>query len=158
MSRFVYKGRGPGGSVVSGTLEAASAGAAAEFLQKSGITPLKVTPGSDDAFDLNQFWQRLQERDPGPADLIMLTRQLYTLTRSGIPLATAISSLADSSRNRRLADSLQDIGEGLRSGLNLSQALARHTGIFPPLYISMVRVGEDTGRLEEVFLQLANYL
>lgn len=93
-----------------------------------------------------------------PEDLIMLTRQFYTITKAGIPLIRGVRGLASSMRHAHLKEVLNDIGDYLETGMQLSAAMNRHKKVFDNLYINMVKVGEDSGQLEAVFDQLSEYL
>jgi len=75
-----------------------------------------------------------------------------------VPITQALSGLAESTRNPVMGRALQDVTHNLESGRDLSSSLARHPQIFPSLVISLVQVGENTGRLDEVFLQISKYL
>lgn len=156
MPRFQYKGRSGRGEAVSGQLEGDSADVVASQLFNTGITPIEIVPASPAALDL---FPRLRFRQrPGIDDVIMFTRQMYALTKAGVPLMSGLSSLAESSRSPALASALRDIIETLESGRDFSTAIARHPQIFPPLYISLIRVGENSGRLQESFDLMFGYL
>ena len=83
---------------------------------------------------------------------------MYTLAHSGIPIIRGINALAETTRNPALANALRQITDSLRSGRELSDSLARHPKIFSPLFVSIVSVGENTGRLDEGFAQMGKYL
>jgi MSHA biogenesis protein MshG len=91
-------------------------------------------------------------------DVLLFSRQIHTLLRAGVPIMRALAGLQESSTNPAMRDVLQDVREGLDSGRELSMALGRHPTVFTPFYLSMVRVGEMTGRLEEVFIRLFDHL
>ncbi len=158
MPQFQYRGRNAQGNPVTGDLEAASASAVASQLAGSGITPVsieEVTPSAGFE-DLLYQWQR--RKKPELDDLILFARQFYTLMRAGVPIIRAINGLADTTRNLMLKEALRDVLGELESGHELSAAMNRHPKIFSSLFINMVRVGENSGRLDEVFLQIAGYL
>lgn len=162
MSRFQYQGRNEQGQLVEGFLEVSNSDAAVSQLLGRGITPVKVfaAVAKDNESGATQFslnkW--LGAEKIKPQDLIMLTRQLYTISRSGIPLIKGIRGLANSIRHPRLNQVLVEVSESLQTGVQLSAAMAKHEDVFDRLYLNMVRVGEDSGRLEEVFNQLSLYL
>lgn len=83
---------------------------------------------------------------------------MYSLTQAGIPMLRAIEGLADTTQNKRLRKTLQDVHDQLERGRNLSSAMSHHRGVFPRLVIAIVHVGENTGQLEESFQQLSVYL
>lgn len=159
MPAFSYRGRNAAGEIVSGTIEGASASAVADLLFGSGITPTEILPGPATA----QPNQRLSGRrffapKIHHVDILLFTRQLYTLLKAGVPIMRALAGLQESSTNVAMKALLGKVREGLDSGRELSQALARHPGVFTPFYLAMVRVGELTGRLEEIFLRLFDHL
>lgn len=158
MSLWAYRARGTRGELLEGTLEAASADAAATQLLGSGATPVHISERTAARGRASAPLSRLLERGPDLSDLILLSRQLYTLMRAGVPINRAIHGLARSTRNSVLAHALRDVQASLESGRELSTALSRHDHVFPSVLIAMVRVGENTGRLDDAFLRVFQYL
>jgi MSHA biogenesis protein MshG len=158
MANFRYRGRGRRGDMMEGALEAASADAVASQLMNSGITPIEISEVQPQ-LDVASLWRQI--RGPVPpdlAELILLSRQMYTLMRAGIPLSQAMTGLARSTRNETLREVLFLIKATVESGRELSVALAQHPKIFSSLYVNTVRIGESTGRLDQAFQRLAEYL
>lgn len=155
MPRFDYAGRDPGGARVSGSLEAGSLDAAVALLFERGVTPLEINEHKAEQPGLRR---QLGLDQPKREDVILFTRQMYTLTRSGIPLIRGLTQLSESTRNPVLAETIHAVIADLEAGRELAGALARHPNIFSPLYVSMVRVGESSGRLEEAFERIHKYL
>jgi MSHA biogenesis protein MshG len=83
---------------------------------------------------------------------------MYTLLKSGVPIMNAVKHLADNARSQRLAQVLTSVAEDLGAGRSLGLAMQQHPTVFSPLLVGMVRVGENTGHLNEVFLHLTGYL
>lgn len=160
MARFEYVARDSRGARITGDVEAGSADAVASQLLEQGATPVDITEKPDDDTASSQLsWRRRLGFDkPSRDDIIMFSRQMYTLTRSGIPLMRGLTQLAESTRNPVLSDAIHDIVEDLESGRELGGALSRHPKLFPPLYVAMIRVGEESGRLEDAFSRLTQYL
>jgi MSHA biogenesis protein MshG len=156
MPRFQYQGRSARGDSVSGRLDADSADAVASQLFNSGVTPVDIRPAAADARDLLPAFSMAKK--PQIDEVLLFTRQMHALTKAGVPLISGLSSLAESTRNPILAAALRDIIETLESGRDFSTALARHPNIFPPLYIALIRVGENSGRMEESFNLMYSYL
>ncbi len=158
MANFAYKARNPKGQLINGQLEAESAQTVAQTLNSRGLTPIAIEPIASGTDLLEQFshWRALRALNIN--DLILFSRQMYSLTKAGVPLSRAISSLADSSRNIALKQALIGITRKLESGQPLSQAMAQYDRIFPLLLLSIVNVGETTGSLEQAFLQISHYL
>ncbi len=158
MTIYRYVGRDRGGRRLEGEVEAASAEAVAGQLLNTGITPLRIDPLEARGESLTELWRRLNRRAPNLDEVILLTRQLYSLVRAGVPINRAMQSLIESTRNPVLMEILRDVLSRLESGHELAASLARHPGTFSTLYVSMVRVGENSGRLEEALLRIAEYL
>jgi len=91
-------------------------------------------------------------------EMLMFTRQMGALIKAGIPITRAITGILESMENPLMVKSLRDILDQLESGRSLSVACARHPRVFSNLYISMLQVGENTGRLEESFMLMADYI
>ncbi|MGC8926311.1 MAG: type II secretion system inner membrane protein GspF [Myxococcota bacterium] len=91
------------------------------------------------------------------ADLSVVTRQLATLVKAGIPLVDAIAALVDQTSNMRFKQVLSDIKNRLNEGSNLADALSHYPKIFSNLYVNMVRAGETSGMLEIVLERIADY-
>ncbi|OGT64713.1 MAG: MSHA biogenesis protein MshG [Gammaproteobacteria bacterium RIFCSPLOWO2_02_FULL_47_50] len=158
MALFVYKGRSVRGALMQGQIDANSIDTVATQLMNSGITPIDITPSGGSEAASKSVFAYLQSWPPGLDDLILFSRQMYTLMKAGVPLVRSILGLTQSTRNLQMVDALKDILTNIESGRDLSSSLARHPGIFSSLFISMVRVGEETGRLDESFLRIAEYL
>jgi MSHA biogenesis protein MshG len=161
MPHFNYTARQKDGSKVSGTLELSSASAVAEHLADSGLIPVKITERqSRDESERtgDSMWQRLTRKKVRTSDLILFCRQMYSLTRSGVPIIRALTGLIESSQNPRLRQVLAGVIDGLESGRDLSGSMAQYPDVFPSLITRMVQVGENSGNLEQAFEQLAAYL
>jgi MSHA biogenesis protein MshG len=91
-------------------------------------------------------------------DILVFSRQMYTLNKAGVPILRAFSGLQASATKPAMVDMLKDIRSSLDQGRELSAAMARHQELFGAFYISMIRVGEMTGKLTEVFLRLNAHL
>lgn len=159
MPIFSYKGRSARGDAVSGRLEGDTADAVAARLFNSGVTPIEINIASErEKTDAGELWRRLGGGKPTTADLVMFSRQMYTITKSGIPLLRGLRGLAESTHNVVLRRCIEDVIASLESGRDLATSLARHPDVFSNLYVSIIRVGESTGTLEAAFLRLCEYL
>ncbi|MFO1427470.1 MAG: type II secretion system F family protein [Steroidobacteraceae bacterium] len=156
--RYRYRGRSGRGALVTGRLEAESVDAVAARLMNLGITPLEIAADAAAHATVTELWQRLGGGRPTTADLVLFSRQMYSITKSGLPLLRGLRGLADSTHNVLLREALHDVLQSLESGRDLAASLARHPQIFPPLFLSIVRVGESTGTLDNSFLRLCDYL
>lgn len=159
MPNFEYQGRLQNGHTARGKIEAATVDAVAAQLLEQGITPVDIKAATASAggqdIDLSRF---LPPKKVKPVDLIMYSRQMHTITKSGIPLVRGIRGLSASLRHETFQSALNDIVTRLEAGSTLSNAMSKHPKIFNHLYISMINVGESTGSLDQVFLQLAYYM
>lgn len=156
MPRFDYTGRDDGGARTAGTIEASSLDAAAGLLFEQGITPLDIRPGRERDNRSLRRWLGLER--VSRADVILFARQMYSLTRSGVPLIRGLAGLAESTRNAVMRETIEALIDDLEGGRELAGAMARHPSVFSPLFVSMVRVGESSGRLEESFERMYQYL
>ncbi len=158
MPTYRYEGRDTRGGRVQGLLESSSAQAVALALRERQITPTRIDEQAqqqDWLYALNQWFN---DSPPSTEELILFCRQMYSLTKSGVAIVRALTTLSTSSNSPSLRKHLGEAVQQLQSGQSLTQALAQHPKIFSPLFINMVRVGENTGRLEEVFTELARHL
>jgi len=155
---FTYKGRDGRGESVQGVLEGADSGAVAGQLFGSGIVPLEITPSAPPR-EKNEFLDKLFNKGKvSHTDVLLYSRQMFTLLKAGVPIMGALKGLEDSTDNKRFAEVVRDVRESLDTGREMSASLARHPDVFSQFYTSMVSVGEQTGRLEEVFLRLFEHL
>ncbi|ONF44635.1 type II secretion system F family protein [Marinobacter lutaoensis] len=156
---FLYRGRDAQGGVHQGTLVAVSAEAAAAELMRKGITPLTIRPrpASPGASDWRQ--RLLPGRQTVTLDeLIVFCRQMYALTRAGIPLIRTMRGLAETTRSPALARVLDDVTSRLEGGTTMATAMKAHPAVFSDLFVAMIHVGENTGMLDESFKRLSDIL
>ncbi|HET8693384.1 MAG: type II secretion system F family protein [Burkholderiales bacterium] len=158
MPQFAYFGRNANREPVEGRMEAASVANVADLLNQTGITPVSITevPQVQQASEV--IGRLMGKERVTDVDLMMFTRQFYTLTKAGVPIIRALRGLELSTQQRSLKKLYVELAQALESGVELSQAMTRRDDVFDPFYISMVRVGESAGRLEEVFLGLFEHL
>ena len=160
MPFFAYKGRNARGELMQGVLEAADSGAVADQLFNTGVTPIEITVTKKVASTGNdeQWWVELFENKVSPMDVQLFSRQMYTLLKAGVPIMRGLAGLQESAISKAFAKVIRDLRESLDSGRELSAAMRRHPDVFTAFYLSMIRVGEMTGRLEEVFMRLFDHL
>ena len=154
MPFFLYHARDKKGNLVKGQIEAPNANAAADVLISREEIPVKITLTDEDKNKdiFADLFSRIKVDD-----LVVFSRQMYSLTKSGIPLIRAIVGLSDTTNNKTLKRVLRDVATQLERGRSLSAAFSSHPKVFPQIAISIVHVGENTGRLEDAFIQLAEY-
>jgi MSHA biogenesis protein MshG len=158
MAAFSYSARDAGGVLREGVLEGASAAAVADQLSSAGNTPVRIeaASGVPPAASLAGVGGRRGPR-LGRTDVLLFSRQLHSLLKAGIPITRALGGLQDSA-GPAMAGVIRHTRESLESGNALSLSMARQHGVFSAFYIAMVRIGELTGRLDEVFLRLFHHL
>ena len=158
MPHFAYRGRDRGGQLVEGVQEGADSGAVAGQLLATGVTPIEIKPTSAPLRAGPGLLERWSEKKVEHTEVLLFCRHMYTLLKAGVPIMGALKGLQESAENKTFSGVVQDIRENLDSGHELSVCLTRHPRVFDPFYVAMVRVGEVTGTLEEVFLRLFNHL
>ncbi len=158
MPEFAYQGRNARGELVKGVLEGASSSAVADQLFSTGITPVHINEAkAAAALAAGKLEGRFGEPKVDLADLMLLSRQMHILLKAGVPIIRALSGLHESATNPTLRRTIAEVRESLESGNELSQALRRHPKVFPAFMVSLVRVGEVTGLLDEVFMRLYEF-
>ncbi len=153
MPGYTYRGRDRSGQEVRGKLDAPSRDDAARSLMGMGVTPLQITEAVAAAGIGIRFAGFFEEK-PKHDDVMLFCRQIYSLLKAGVPIMRALAGLQESAANLAMKKVLQDLRESLDSGRELSAAMARHPKVFSAFAVNMVRVGEMTGMLEEIFLRL----
>jgi len=160
MPQFKYAGKSTQGGPQKGVIEAASAQAAAQTLLSQNIVPLTIVESKKrsaenegDGFDITRLFQQKVGLD----EMIIFSRQMYSLLKAGIPIIRAIKGLSENASHKRFQEILKDIADQLEQGRSLSSSMAKYEKVFTRLTISVVVVGENTGKLDDVFLQLALY-
>lgn len=161
MASFKYTGRNVSGNQVKGTIEAGNTSAVAEQLLRKSITPISIsetTKKQSESFASKDVSEIFGFSQVSLDELIIFSRQMYALMRSGVPILRAINGMAEASNSAPLKKALFDIASQLEGGYTLSSALNQHPDIFGSLFVSLIHVGENTGQLEESFLKLTTYL
>lgn len=156
MAMFAYTARDKQGKSIKGKIESADSNMVADTLLQRGLIPLNITKAKENSKDtpkLSGIFVPKVTLD----ELIIFSRQMYSLMKAGIPIIRAIVGLAETTSHPVFRETLLDVARQLEQGRNLSAAMANHKKVFNRLMISIVVVGESTGRLEDAFLQLATY-
>ncbi|MDZ4212224.1 MAG: type II secretion system F family protein [Methylotenera sp.] len=157
MPFFSYKGRDNQGALVQGVLESQDSNTLASQLFNLNITPIEILVRTSAAASKNNAINLFEEKIE-TIDVMLFSRQMYTLLKAGIPIMNALNGLQASTNNKAFASVVGNIRESLGSGRELSSALSQHPKVFSNFYINMVRVGETTGMLDTVFLRLFDHL
>ena len=159
MAVFSYRGRNAQGEPIKGEIDADNRATVASQLMAEGITPVSIKEilKAEDSEEKKQVRIRLLEK-VSQDELIMFSRQMYSLSKAGVPLNRAMRGLASSVKNLLLQETISGLADELDKGRPLSAALTKYPRVFNDLYISLVHVGENTGRLDQTFKQMAEYL
>ena len=159
MPEFSYRGRTEAGEPVNGRINAGSVETVAARLINLGITPVEIQgQTTNTTLTVNDIWIRLGGGRPTDKDLIMFCRQMYTITRAGLPLLQGLTGLMETTHNEVLKAALVEVLSSLESGKGLAQSMAEHPKIFSRLFISLVEIGESSGTLDTSFKRLYEYL
>jgi type II secretory pathway component PulF len=158
VQEFVYRAVDPrGGSVVTGSIEAASESAVTGKLRAQGLTPLEVTLKSNTGLN-RRIKMPGSTRHVSARTLAVFARQMAGLINAGLPLMRTLSILIEQTDDKSLQPALVQVHADVESGSSFSAALARHPQTFPPLMLSIVRVGEAGGFLGSALSSIAeNY-
>lgn len=151
---YEYTLRNPTGKVVKGRIEASNEAAVANRLKTMGVAPLSISEvqstGLNREITIPGFGATIKMKD-----LSIMARQLATMITSGLSLLRAFSILSDQTENPALAKVLSSVRADIETGSSLSDSMARHPAVFPPLMLNMIRAGEVGGFLDEVLVSVA---
>jgi MSHA biogenesis protein MshG len=158
MPRYVYKARNRRREALSGEIEADSVDQVALQLRNSDLTPISIELPVEQNDVLKNLSIALRSSTVSSDELVIFCRALYSLTRASIPIVRALDGLAQSTDSAYFTEILEVIVDDVEAGQELNVAFARHPHVFPPLFINIVRVGENSGKLDEALLQLSDHL
>jgi type IV pilus assembly protein PilC len=152
---YVYKVRDRAGRLVEGSLEAQNEQLVITKLREMGYVPLNVSAKARStlSFEIN-----LRKSKVSLKDVAVVSRQLATMLSSGLSILRALMILAEQTESKALAAVIGEMKLDIEQGWSLSQAVAKHRDVFPPIYLAMVRAGETGGVLDDVMLRLADTL
>ncbi len=160
MPVYEYKGLDSSGKTVKGIQNADNQSALRQLLQSQGVYVTDVWEGKDGGsvrrdgeVDFKKMFERVSLRD-----ISVLTRQLATLSRAGIPLVESLTALSDQTEKDELKRVLSDIRQKVNEGSSLAKALSDHPKHFSNLYVNMVKAGESSGNLDVVLERLTEFL
>jgi general secretion pathway protein F len=177
MPVFSYKGFDTRGKAVSGVKDADNVRALRANLKRDGVIVAEAkearlrakaaVQGAGTAAGVGllalfnpvaamRYWKERESADRG--SVAVLTRQLGTLLKAGVPLADSLSALVDQVDRAGLKRVLAQVKTQVNEGSSLGDAMSRHPKVFQELYVNMVRAGEASGNLEAVMFRLADFL
>ncbi len=155
MAVFIYKGIDQSGVVREGTIDAVNEQIAISALQRRGLTLEFIRPKGDGSILTKNltFFERVKSKD-----IVMLSRQIATLFEAQVSALRIFRLLSAETQNPALRERLVTVANDLQSGSTISDALAKHPKVFSGFFVSMVRTGEETGKLDKTFAYLADYI
>lgn len=152
MPYFRWKGRNPRGKIVKGEIIAANMNEALAKLKTKRISVIRLKPAPKE-IELPFLKHKIKDRE-----LMVVTKQLSSMLASGLPLDEALNIIAEQAESKRMGEILYSVKLDVQGGSSLSQALRKFKDVFPPIYINMVRAGEQTGNLDGVLGRLADMM
>lgn len=153
---FTYQARTPEGELRTGSIEAATQDIAVSSLQRRNLIVVSVTREEDAVPFLKRsfvLFGHVKQKD-----IVVLSRQLATLFEAKVPVVESLKIIVSEMENALLQKELGEMLADIQGGASMSQAMARHPKVFSPFYVNMIRSGEESGKLDEVFTFLADYL
>jgi type IV pilus assembly protein PilC len=155
MAVFNYTALDSQGNERQGTIDAVTQDVAITALQRRGLIVSSVVPAASKAvLDTRiSFTERITN-----TDVVMLSRQMTTLFEAQVSALRAFRLLAAEARTALMGEKLTEIANDIQSGSTISAALSKHPKVFSSFYVNMVRAGEESGKLDETFSFLADYL
>ncbi|MEN9913187.1 MAG: hypothetical protein RLY66_595 [Candidatus Parcubacteria bacterium] len=153
---FNYEAIDPTGAKKTGSIDAVNVDIAISSLQRRGLvlTTIKESDASTGLLNMNlSIFDRVSGKD-----VVILSRQLSTLFEAQVSALRIFRLLGSENENRVLAKKLTEIADDLQAGSSISAALSKHPKVFSEFYVSMVKAGEESGKLDETFQYLADYL
>ncbi len=155
---FNYIVSTPEGEQQTGTIEAVSSDVAVKSLQARNLIVVSVESAEKKNFfkinlNVSKLFGGIKSRD-----IAIFSRQLATLFSAKIPVLSSFKLLASDVENATLRETLNDIVIDIQGGTSMSQSMAKHPKIFSKFFVNIVRSGEETGKLDEAFSYMADYL
>jgi len=152
---FAFRAMDLAGVNTNGEIEATSKGQVSEQLRQRGLIVLDVSEKTNplNVEDLFKRWKSVKTRD-----LAIFTRQFATLVASGMPMLRTLETLSVQSEDELLKEAIVDLHDDIEAGSSLEQAMDRHPKVFDRLMRSMVRSGEQSGRLDDALDRIAFHL
>jgi type IV pilus assembly protein PilC len=157
MAEFKYEALDSAGKAVSGTVPAATQDAAIAALQRKGLTITSLTGGGEKSI-LQQMQEVTIFGGASSRDLVLLSRQIATLFEAQVSALRVFRLLAEQAEKPFLRQVLIEVSDDLQGGTSISKALEKHPKVFSDFYVNMVRSGEESGKLDQTFLYLADYI
>ncbi|MBU1148094.1 MAG: type II secretion system F family protein [Candidatus Omnitrophica bacterium] len=151
MPTFRYVAKENTGKTISGTLEYSDKAVLIDALRRKGLTIVSINETKKKTTALTSKSIKLEE-------IVIFSRQLATMVDSGIPLVQAMDILYDQIEKPYFKGVVAAIRDDIEAGASFSDSLLKHSAVFSPLYINMVKAGESSGALDDILDRLASYL
>lgn len=145
---FAYKGRNAIGKVVSGRLDASSEIVAVSRMRTMGLSPISVEEVAVGTGLNKDITIPGLSKGVSLKDLAIMSRQMATMTSAGLSLLRTLNILAEQTENKQLAKILATVRTDVETGVSLSEGMGKHSTVFPPIMINLIRAGETGGFLE----------
>lgn len=153
MSEYAYTARTKKGAVQKGTIIASNRDAALATLSERSLTPILIKEAREKKSWIN--FKNIQIGGVKTKDKVIMSRQLATMVNAGVPIVTALTTLAEQTESPKLKEALEDATKRVKGGSALSDALEKYPKIFDKVFTSMVRAGEQGGILDEILERIA---
>ena len=154
LSRYSYIATNPSSGVVRGELRAMGQDSALLQLERLGLDPISVSEKKESILDMQiTFFEKVK-----PTDIYNFTRQLSVMLKAGVPVVDALDSVHSDQTNPLLNRTLDAVIDDVSGGMSLSRAMEKHPKVFNSMFVNIVRAGESAGVLDQVMLQLADFI
>ena len=154
LSRYSYIATNPSSGVVRGELRAMGQDSALLQLERLGLDPISVSEKKESILDMEiTFFEKVK-----PTDIYNFTRQLSVMLKAGVPVVDALVSVHSDQTNPLLNRTLDAVIDDVSGGMSLSRAMEKHPKVFNTMFVNIVRAGESAGVLDQVMLQLADFI
>ena len=154
LSKFSYIATNPSSGVVRGELRAIGEDSALLQLERLGLDPISVSEKKESILDVEvTFFEKVK-----PTDIYNFTRQLSVMLKAGVPVVDALDSVHSDQTNPLLNRTLDAVIDDVSGGMSLSRAMEKHPKVFNAMFVNIVRAGERAGVLDQVMLQLADFI
>lgn len=151
MTKFDYTAVGADKKTVSGSIESTSLTSARSYLQKQGLRPLIVKAMKTGGLKI----PFLSSDKVKSRDMVIFTRQLATMINAGVPLVRSLATLQAQTESEAFKKHIAAVAKDIEGGTSFAEALDKHSEVFSPVYINMVRAGEAGGILDDILKKLA---
>ncbi|MDD5270863.1 MAG: type II secretion system F family protein [Candidatus Omnitrophica bacterium] len=155
MSKYTYRARDKSGQLVTGSAESGNEYEVASGLKDLGYSIVEIRPETASSGGLQEYYYRAVSRI-SRQEIIVFTRQLATLLRTGNTLTSSLDNVAEQVKNQKLRGVIKQVMKDVQSGMSFSKAVAKHPQVFDGFFVSMVKIGEAGGLLDDVLERLAS--